>query len=180
MTDIDTTTTAFDRLNRERPVYDFATPQELWSEIQPGLWQGGTDDADTVERPRGRNKTADITAKDFQFVTTLYAYARPVDWFVKEIRFGVYDSDMTDFDEEEMFEIVTMTHSAWKRGEKTLVRCQMGWNRSGLITALVLIRDGMSAEAAIELIRELRSPHALCNLTFVRWLLALDPARVRA
>ena len=176
----ETAAAAFDRLNRERPVYDWATPQDLWSEILPGLWQGGTHDADTVHDGRSERTRAAVTVQDFQFVTTLYSYALPVDWFVKEIRFGVYDSDMRDFDAEELFEIVRMTHRAWEKGEKTLVRCQMGWNRSGLIMALVLIRDGMDAEEAIELIRNKRSPHALGNMYFVRWLLALDPERVRA
>lgn len=162
---------------KERPDHGYGHNAELWSEILPGLWQGGTADDDVTGEIRERPA---IDADDFQFVTTLYAYALPVDWFVKEIRYGVYDSDMKDFDPEDMYEIVRMTHRAWKRGEQTLIRCQAGWNRSGLITALVLIREGMDAQAAIDLIREKRSRHALCNLHFENWLLNLDPAAVRA
>jgi protein-tyrosine phosphatase len=106
----------------------------------------------------------------------MYAYANPVDWFVREIRYGVWDSNMKDFDAEELFDIVRVAHSDWKRGKKVLIRCQAGWNRSGLITALVLIREGMEAQKAINLIREKRSPHALCNSTFATWLLAQDPS----
>jgi len=51
-----------------------------------------------------------------------------------------------------------------------LVRCQMGWNRSGIITALALIKDGYKPKDAIDLIRARRSPHALCNADFVRYL----------
>jgi len=174
MTDIEDTTLR----NKERPDHGWANYSEpLWSEILPGLWQGGTADHDTTLTTRAR---PGIDADDFQFVTTLYAYALPVDWFVKEIRFGVYDSDMEDFNPEEMYEIVRMTHRAWKRGEKTLIRCQAGWNRSGLVMALVLIRDGLSAEEAIALIRAKRSQYALCNQTFVAWLLDLDVTAVRA
>jgi protein-tyrosine phosphatase len=61
-------------------------------------------------------------------------------------------------------------HKAWKQGDKVLIRCQAGWNRSGLITALVLIKDGMDPAAAIDLIRERRSPSALCNRSFAAWL----------
>ena len=46
----------------------------------------------------------------------------------------------------------------------------MGWNRSGLVLALVLLLDGYSADEAIELIREKRSPYALSNSSFVRFI----------
>jgi protein-tyrosine phosphatase len=46
----------------------------------------------------------------------------------------------------------------------------MGWNRSGIITALALIKDGYKPKDAIDLIRARRSPHALCNEDFVRYL----------
>lgn len=32
----------------QAPTYNVYYPEELWSEILPGLWQGGTDDADVV------------------------------------------------------------------------------------------------------------------------------------
>ena len=117
-----------------------------------------------------------ITKKDFDTVITTYAYANPVDWFVREIRYGVWDSNMKDFDVEELFDIVRVAHSDWKKGKKVLIRCQAGWNRSGLVMALVLIREGMEAQKAINLIRAKRSPHALCNSTFATWLLAQDPS----
>jgi len=56
---------------------------------------------------------------------------------------------------------------AWK---KVATRCQMGWNRSSLIVALVLLEEGYKAQEAINLIREKRSPAALCNPEFVRFL----------
>lgn len=141
--------------------------EQLWSEIVPGLWQGGTDDDDVVHN---RHRQVGVTLDDFEFVTTLYAAANPVDWFVQEIRYGIYDSSMEDFDVAELLGVVAMTHAAWKRGKRTLVRCQAGWNRSGLVTALVLMRDGYSADEAINLLRERRSRWALCNETFEHWL----------
>lgn len=146
--------------------YDEWIKDPLWSEVLDGLWQGGTDDMDThvmLEKPM-------ITNKHFDTVITMYAYANPVDWFVKEFRFGVWDSDVKHFDVKELFDIVKLTHKEWKSGKRVLVRCQAGWNRSGLITALVLMRDGYTALEAIELIREKRSKNALCNKNFVYWL----------
>ena len=147
--------------------------EELWSEVLPGLWQGGTHDDDIVWYG-ARNKQVGVTAGDFDFVTTLYASANPVDWLVEEIRFGIYDSDVDHIDKDRLFRIVKQTHDAWQNGDRVLVRCQAGWNRSGLVTALVLMRDGMPAEEAIALIREKRSPHALCNAEFEKWLIELD------
>lgn len=61
-----------------------------------------------------------------------------------------------------------LTHA---RQGPTLVHCQAGLNRSGLITALALILDGMLPAAAIDLLRQQRSPAVLCNPAFERWLL---------
>jgi hypothetical protein len=165
-------------------------PTELWSEIVPGLWQGGTDDYDVIGAPTpdygvgytarkvaasgGANR---VTRTHFDCVVTLYARANGASWNVKEIRYGFSDGDMTDFDpESDLWFAVREAHADWKAGKRVLIRCQAGLNRSGLITALVLIRDGMAAADAIELIREKRAGAALCNITFERWL--LDEANV--
>lgn len=151
------------------PRYSIEYPTELWSEILPGLWQGGTDDDDVDVQ-----KTVPaIQPKHFDTVVTAYAWANPVDWFVKEIRFGFYDGTMADFDPAELEDIVSMAYADWKRGKKVGVRCQAGMNRSGLIVALVLMKDGFTAEQAIGLIREKRSKHALFNKKFVEYLLAI-------
>jgi protein-tyrosine phosphatase len=76
---------------------------------------------------------------------------------------------------EELFDIVRLAHADWKRGKRVLIRCQAGWNRSGLITALVLIREGMGAREAIDLIRKTRSEWALCNKSFEEFLIRQDP-----
>jgi protein-tyrosine phosphatase len=61
------------------------------------------------------------------------------------------------------------------RGKRVLIRCQAGWNRSGLIAALVVMLNGETAEDAITLLRENRSPYALCNPDFVDWLHTKGP-----
>lgn len=149
-------------------------PMRLWDEITPGLWQGGTDSADTIyERRYGIGSF--ITEEDFDLVVTMYSSAQPVPSWVKEIRFGIYDGDMSDFDIEDLRDLVYVAHSNWKRGKRVLVRCQAGLNRSGIVTALVLIRDGLSAEEAIELVKQNRGSAALTNEHFNQWLLSIDP-----
>ena len=134
--------------------YTIDYPRELWSQLLPGLWQGGTDDNDIYDQLA---KPA-ITKKNFDFV----------------IRFGFYDSDMADFDPNDLQGIVRMAHAEWKRGQRVLIRCQAGMNRSGLIMALVLIREGYTAQEAIDLIRDKRSKHALFNGRFEKWLSEVD------
>jgi hypothetical protein len=155
-----------------RPDYGQRELREpLWSEVIEGLWQGGTADHDAMTQL----KKPMITKNEFDTVITMYAYANPVDWFVKEIRYGVWDSNMKDFKPADLFDMVKLAHTDWQQGKKVLIRCQAGWNRSGLITALVLMREGMPAQKAINLIREKRSAWALCNKDFVAWLLSEDP-----
>ena len=150
-------------------------PQELWSEVLPNLWQGGTDDDDTIwETERG--SVAEITKRDFDTVITAYGWANPCDWLVKEVRYPFYDGDMKDIDFTEIYQVVGIAHADWKAGKKVLIRCQAGLNRSGLIMALVLMKEGYTADEAITLIRQNRSEWALCNSTFEKWLRELPKA----
>lgn len=55
-----------------------------------------------------------------------------------------------------------------------LIHCQYGLNRSGYLVARTLMHRGMSAQAAIELVRDKRHPEALFNQHFVQELLARD------
>jgi len=154
------------------PQYDFDYPTDLYNEILPNLFQGGTDDDDTIWET-GR-EGARITKDLFDVVITAYQYANPADWLVKEIRYPFYDSpNMSGLDFKELFQIVRIAHEDWKSGKRVLIRCQAGLNRSGLITALVLMREGYSAEEAICLIRDKRHENALFNSTFEKWLLSL-------
>lgn len=52
----------------------------------------------------------------------------------------------------------------------TLVHCQAGLNRSSLVVGQALILKGMTGRAAVDLIREKRSPACLCNPSFEKWL----------
>lgn len=56
--------------------------------------------------------------------------------------------------------------SRWRAGQKVLIRCQAGYNRSGLLMALVLMRLGLDADRAIRHLRWLRGKDVLVNQTF--------------
>ncbi len=148
----------------------------VWSEILPNLWLGGTADNDCVGDKCFELDRQDISIKPrhFDSVYTFYAWANPVDWQVKEFRYGYFDSGDTDFDLNAFKRIAVMAHADWKRGERVLLRCQAGLNRSSLILALVLMIDGYTAQQAIDLIRDKRHAKALFNPHFVEWLLKQD------
>ena len=141
----------------------------LWSEILSGLWLGGTDDFDTIEYEANNYGPREITRKEFDVVVTLYAWARPVDWFVEEVRYGFYD-DNSSFDEAALMRAAKYAHEQWKSGKNVLVRCQAGINRSGLTMGIVLMLEGYTAEQAIELMRTKRSSAVLINPSFEKYL----------
>jgi protein-tyrosine phosphatase len=136
---------------------------------------GGTSDHATLGQ---QDSKPEITNLHFDTVATLYASALPVDWYVKELRLGFYDHDQVDIDQHDLDQLVNSLYSDWQAGKRVLIRCQAGWNRSGLITGLVLMREGFSAEEAIDLIRRMRSPNALCNSTFEQYLKEQEPSSV--
>jgi len=151
-------------------------PHALWSEVLPGLWQGGTDDNDVIADARWGGYQTDRepqrpTRSHFDSVYTLYGYANPAGSRTKEIRLPFMDGDLSDIDvERDLWLPVSEAHADWKAGRRVLIRCQAGLNRSGLVMALVLIREGYSPEDAIALIRVKRGEDALFNARFVTWL----------
>lgn len=172
---------AFDKILKqlrdgERPDQRAFYPQNVWDEVKPGLWLGGTHDDHDLAFEKRRIGRPPISREDFDTVITLYAWALPADWFVKEVRLGIHDGDMSDFDMVALRQLVEIAHSDWRAGKRVLIRCQAGINRSGLVMALVLIRSGMSADKAIELMRAKRADSVLRNLTFETWLRSIKPA----
>jgi protein-tyrosine phosphatase len=148
---------------------------ELWSEVAPGLFVGGTHDNDTVDIGRDAlrkmynfyvREDAEIGPREFDAVVTMYAWARPVDWGVEELRWGIPDAEGDGLDLEGVRETVIWAHRRWKAGKKVLVRCQAGLNRSSLIASLVLVREGVEPAEAINKIRRTRSRKALFNRSF--------------
>ena len=156
-----------------RWVFDHQEPENLYTEILPGLWMGGTDDEDTTNIAKPLPEFDH--GIDFNAVVTLYAWAHPMPWGIEELRWGFADADMTYVDEQRLHRIAEWAYDRWQAGGKVLIRCQAGMNRSGLVTALVLMRHDYSAADAIQLLRTQRSEVVLFNNDFVDYLLALEP-----
>jgi protein-tyrosine phosphatase len=137
--------------------------------ILPNLFQGGTDDLDVIHLAQVINHPR----KDLPFdaIVTMYAWARPADWNVQEFRYGVPDASISDIDLNRLRQAVEFGYDRWKAGDRVLVRCQAGLNRSGLVLALILIKDGLTPQEAINRIRENRGSDALFNADFHDWLL---------
>lgn len=154
------------------PDYAGWLPDVTWTEILPGLWQGGTDDEDTLAHQLDEPV---ITREHFDTVVTLHAWSNPVDWHVREIRQAYHDGDLTEVDFEDAWFLARQVYAEWKQGRRVLVRCLSGLNRSGLIVGMVLLLDGRTGPEAIALMRERRHRHVLCNPDFERWLREADP-----
>lgn len=129
---------------------------------------GGTEDSDVIHYPQ-LNKAARVDLP-FDSIITMYAWARPADWRVQEFRYGIPDARIEDIDLRRLKQAVEFGYNQWLSGDRVLVRCQAGLNRSGLVTALILMSTGLDAESAIELIRTNRGEHALCNSEYEAWL----------
>jgi protein-tyrosine phosphatase len=144
-------------------------PTSLYSEIAPNLFMGGTDDADVIQNPiAGDTHRTDMP---FDAIVTMYAWAQPANWNIQEFRYGIYDASIAHIDLDRLKQTVEFGYNRWLSGDRLLVRCQAGLNRSGLVTALILMSTGLDAETAIREIRTNRSEDALFNQDYVTWLM---------
>ena len=132
----------------------------LVSHIEGDLWVGGC--VDGVRLPDDFDQVVSL------FTLGAYALGPRTKRAVVPLR-DIPESPDADV----MAEVVNVAAEAVEHG-KTLVHCQAGLNRSGLVAALVLMRQGRTARAAIDLLRGRRSSEVLCNPVFERWLLEQD------
>ena len=134
----------------------------LISQIQPGLYLGGV--KQRVHLP-----------VQIEYVVSLYpseAYTTH-DGVRGVLSLALMDAEL-DADALEQFQLAAdVVNEFWRLGP-TLVHCQAGLNRSSFVLCLALLQHGYSAEDAIELVREKRSPACLCNPHFEQYLLAQE------
>jgi hypothetical protein len=149
----------------------------LYSEILPGLFLGGVALGDTIFESQG----FDIVRTDLPFdsIVTLWDAIRPADWKVQEFRYGIPDAKIEDFDLKRFKQLVNWGYAQWKSGDRVLVRCGQGYNRSGLVMALILVKEGLSAETAVMIIRGKRGERALNNKNYETWLMEHGESFIR-
>lgn len=88
---------------------------------------------------------------------------------VEYVNKGLSDSDFLPH-YGTIFQLAWSARMAVDAGRKTLINCQMGWNRSGLIMGVtVWMLTGMSGEEVVKLIRSKRA-NALSNRFFGAFL----------
>jgi Dual specificity phosphatase, catalytic domain len=137
------------------------TPFDVISEIVPGLWQGGC-------------RTGLKLPGHIEHVISLYPWEsyQGHDDVRSALSVVMYDSEDQGYAQVDAI-------AAWvnvcRADGPTLVHCQAGLNRSSLVAARALMLDGFTAQDAIALLREKRSPACLCNRSFESYLLSLDP-----
>lgn len=123
------------------------------SQIDGNLWTGGC--AHGLVLPQ-----------HFQHLISLYPWEQ---YTIHHKHLATY-AEFEAYDSEEgvpqrLDTIVSLALDCVAEGP-TLIHCQAGLNRSGLVAGLVLVRQGHSGDEAVELLRERRSPAVLCNRTF--------------
>lgn len=128
----------------------------LISPVEGNLFQGGCENG----VPLG---------DEFKTVVSLYPWERyDLAEGVERFEFKMYDSP--DGVALESLVLASEAVLAGLAKGKTLVHCQAGLNRSGLVAAFTLMRLGKTAQEAIDLLRKQRSSFVLCNKTFVKQL----------
>lgn len=113
-----------------------------------------------------------ILPEVIQHVVSLYPWEKytinhPIKSFTE---FKAYDDDISMIGTK-VRPIVDHVLKCLESGP-TLVHCQAGLNRSGLIAALVLVRLGNSPVESIVWLRRRRSPAVLCNTSFEHFILS--------
>jgi hypothetical protein len=133
----------------------FSVP--LFSHIEGPIWMGGCPVAGTDFHHQ------------FDYIINLYGMKyEPAQKQVVIYRpfLDSYDSPNVDF--KSLVKLIcSLPNSA-----KVLIHCQAGLNRSGLVTALVMMQaSNMSGQEAINLLREKRCAEVLCNGAFESFVL---------
>jgi protein-tyrosine phosphatase len=129
--------------------------REPITEVLDGLWIGNLEDARTV-------RDMDLTVNVSGVPTPEKAHGEMhINWPLSDGNFLPELSKLAP--------LVRMIADVYRRdsSSRIFIHCAMGWNRSGIIMALVLrlIKRCTGAEA-LRMVRKARSKYVLCNRTF--------------
>jgi protein-tyrosine phosphatase len=145
---------------------DIPAPDSPWSEIVPRLWMGGHEFAGHS----GEREFA-VVRDEFDLVLTLLRLpGHGPDEGVEHHVWPIPDGPLDGTQLAGVMRLAQTASEALEEERRVLVRCYHGYNRSGLVVAQSLIREGRSPDEAIRLIRSRRSPWALHNELFVEYL----------
>lgn len=144
-------------------VYHVPFAERGWDEIIPKLYVGAHD----IQEGEVYIKHG----SPFRLVVSLYQrYGNDVPAGVKHLTHRMSDTDLDPKHHTKLDELAEEVAESVRAGKGVLVRCQAGLNRSSLVAGLAMLKLGYSADETITLIRQKRSPYALCNGSFVTYL----------
>jgi hypothetical protein len=147
-------------MSDDAPALSVAFEVPLFSNIDGYLWVGGC--------------PVDEAPSRFKFIISLYP------WVSYKIHAHQVLTTAYLFDNSERPDLDTLAAlvahvNICRTIDATLVHCQAGLNRSGLVAALALKAGGMSGRDAIDLLRKKRCDSVLCNRTFEAMVLEPKP-----
>jgi len=154
-------------------VRDVPYAKDPWNQLVLNLWLGGHDYSPDGEWDG--QETPKISSDMFNTVISFYQrFGSPqtspgLD--VQHYYHRIPDGPLDEQDLNEVYALSKVALAAIDRPSPVLIRCQAGLNRSSLCAGYVLMQMGFTPERAIKLIRDRRSPYALCNLDFVDYLM---------
>ena len=143
-----------------------------WDEVFPGLHVGGH------SRDDGGGWTVPVVVADeFDTVVSLYAEPGhgPSDG-VEHHYHRMADADLLGPDAVEVARLARLAADRVAAGQRVLVRCQAGLNRSSLVAALAMVHLGVEPQDAIDRIRAGRHVNCLFNRSFVEHVRAASRA----
>jgi hypothetical protein len=135
-----------------------AVASGLFTHIKGNLWMGGT----PADQPG--------CSRVFRFIVNLYPW-ESYPTYADQVLTKVPMYDHSELMPEKFLLGLADYVNATRTAGPTLVHCQMGLNRSGLVAALALIRSGMTPSAAVQLLRRKRDECVLCNPAFHDYLM---------
>ncbi len=149
--------------------YTVKWPDAENHEVLPKLFLGGHQWVENVFQARDSRHSKVSEDLSWDYVVSAYVTDWEASWPQCDHRLVLFKDTETGLDDDTWRKIesaVTQVVERWGSGQKVLIRCQAGYNRSGMIMALVLMRLGLSAECAIALLRERRGSDVLINSVF--------------
>lgn len=153
--------------------YKVRWPDAEYHEVLPRLFVGGHQWAENVLQARDSRHSSIAADASWDYIVSAYVSDWEASWprcDHRLVRFGDTEDGLDDETWEKIGLAVDRVVIRWVAGEKVLIRCQSGYNRSGMIAALVLMRLGLTAEEAIRLLRETRGPDVLINPVFEEYV----------
>ena len=149
-----------------------------WDEVAPGLWVGGHD---YVDEAVGAGVQRAVVRDEFDVVVSLFSRdGHGPDASVEHHAHRMPDARLEEEDLADVDRLARVVAARLDEGQRVLVRCQAGLNRSSLVAALALVHRGLAPQEAIDAIRAGRSPNCLFNRSFAAHVLGAAARTERA